>query len=156
MFQLEHSRASACPDRGRALRCRTMTRDANREECARWLTQAQRDLEAAEVNRRAGYHEWACFLSQQAAEKALKAYLHLRGERGILGHSILTLLRRAAEHEARFAGFGEAKRLDEVYIPARYPNGLVEGTPGEFYDSRDSEQCMELARRIVGFVTSLS
>lgn len=41
-----------------------------------WLNQAMRDLEQAEDSKSAGRHEWACFASQQAAEKAIKA-LHL-------------------------------------------------------------------------------
>lgn len=40
--------------------------------------------------------EWACFSSQQGAEKAVKAvYLHLHGEGW--GHSVLKLLRGLAD-----------------------------------------------------------
>lgn len=35
--------------------------------------QAERDLEMAEIARGAGRHEWACFATQQGAEKAVKA-----------------------------------------------------------------------------------
>ncbi|HDG62343.1 MAG TPA: HEPN domain-containing protein, partial [Thermotoga sp.] len=38
-----------------------------------WLRQALRDLEHAEESKRSGKHEWACFASHQAAEKAVKA-----------------------------------------------------------------------------------
>lgn len=35
-----------------------------------WLAQARRDLEQAKDSRSGGRHEWACFASHQAAEKA--------------------------------------------------------------------------------------
>lgn len=38
-----------------------------------WLRQAMRDLEQAQDCQRATRHEWACFIAQQAAEKAVKA-----------------------------------------------------------------------------------
>jgi hypothetical protein len=44
----------------------------NRErEARRWWRQAVRDAESADINRRQDRHEVACFLGQQAAEKAL-------------------------------------------------------------------------------------
>ena len=44
---------------------------------ADWLHQAQADLAQASLSAGAGHHEWACFASHQAVEKALKA-LHLQ------------------------------------------------------------------------------
>ena len=41
----------------------------------------------------------------------------------------------------------EAKRVDEVYITSRYPNGLQEGTPEEFYKESDSKECIKLAEK---------
>jgi len=40
-----------------------------------WLEQAERDLQKAEIDLRYEYWEWACFTTQQAAEKAVKAML---------------------------------------------------------------------------------
>jgi len=45
-------------------------------EAERWLAQALRDLEASKNSARSGFHEWACFQAQQAAEKAVKALFH--------------------------------------------------------------------------------
>ena len=43
-----------------------------------WLRQALRDLEHARRSLEMGDYEWACFASQQAAEKAVKAlYQHI-------------------------------------------------------------------------------
>jgi len=49
------------------------------ERSADWLRQAKRDLENAEYELKGGFYEWACFLSQQAAEKAGKAVIQKLG-----------------------------------------------------------------------------
>jgi HEPN domain-containing protein len=38
-----------------------------------------------------------------------------------------------------------AASLDKFYIPARYPNGLPDLTPGQVYISQDAEQAIEKA-----------
>ena len=50
-----------------------------RAEGRRWLAQAENDLAFAALASREGYFAQACFNSQQAAEKALKAFLYSRG-----------------------------------------------------------------------------
>lgn len=131
-------------------------KDANRVEAVRWLDQAERDLAAAESNQRAGFHEWACFVAQQSVVKALKSFLYLGGERAVIGHSINDLLLRCVAQEPGFARHRAAKRLDEVYISSRYPNGSTSGTPGQFYEEKDAEECRALARGIVAFVKKQS
>ena len=55
-----------------------------------WLDQARRDLELAQHAELGGFHEWACFAAQQAAEKGLKALIaSLGGE--ARGHSIVAM-----------------------------------------------------------------
>ena len=56
-----------------------------------WLYQAQGDLEHARSDLERGYHEWACFSAQQAAEKAVKAVFQRMGCEA-WGHSIADLL----------------------------------------------------------------
>lgn len=60
-----------------------------------WFRQAQRDLDAARHNRSGGHFEWACFLSQQAAEKAAKALFEAQGVEA-WGHSVGALLEELA------------------------------------------------------------
>ena len=57
-----------------------MSEDPNLGEARRWLGQALHDRDAACLNRDHGFHEHACFVAQQSAEKALKAFLCARGE----------------------------------------------------------------------------
>jgi HEPN domain-containing protein len=120
-----------------------MTANRNLREAQRWLAQALHDRDAARLNRDHDFHEHACFLAQQSAEKALKAFLYARGQGPVLGHSTLALVREAAGHEAGFAALEDrCRRLDQLYIPTRYPNALPDGAPHEFYDRGLSEQAL--------------
>jgi len=65
--------------------------NAPRLEAQRWFRQAQADLAVVRTLRGAGHHAAACFHSQQAAEKALKALLYAQGARVVLGHSVRDL-----------------------------------------------------------------
>lgn len=59
------------------------------ERSTDWLKQAKRDLEAARKMAQGALYEWACFASQQAAEKAIKAVFQKMGglELGASGNS---------------------------------------------------------------------
>lgn len=62
-----------------------------------WLAQALHDLQHAEHALEDADYDWACFVAQQGAEKALKdLFMALGGE--AWGHSILRLLRDLAPH----------------------------------------------------------
>ena len=117
-----------------------------------WLAQAERDLEQAEISRRAGQHEWACFASQQAAEKAVKA-LHLSSGQQMWGQVIARLLRELPETAQAPQELIEiAHVLDAYYVAPRYPNGHPEGAPFEHYGGLQSEQAIGYAGQILEFV----
>ena len=65
----------------------------NLRESLRWIKQAEKDLSSAKNSLSAGDYEWACFQSQQSAEKALKSFLYWKGYRKILTHSIFELIK---------------------------------------------------------------
>lgn len=70
------------------------------ERSADWMDQAQGDLAHARHDMAAGFHDWACFSAQQAAEKAAKAVLQkLRVE--AWGHSAADLLEELARSRCR-------------------------------------------------------
>lgn len=117
----------------------------------RWLRQAEKDLESARDSSKAGHYEWACFQSQQAAEKALKAFLYSKGLRAILTHSIRELALDCSEYETDFSNFlSQAKVLDTYYIPTRYPNVLVGNEiPAQYYSEEDASQCINYAELIL-------
>ena len=63
------------------------------ERSADWMEQAQGDLAHARHDLEQGLYDWACFSSQQAAEKAAKAALQRIGGEA-WGHSVADLLAR--------------------------------------------------------------
>ena len=119
-------------------------------EAKRWLVQARSDLGFAEVGVREGYHAQACFMCQQAAEKALKALHYLGGERLVIGHSLLELLRALLTRHPALADLEEAaRRLDQYYVPTRYPNGLPGGTPADVFSKAQATEALAQAKRFV-------
>jgi HEPN domain-containing protein len=115
-----------------------------------WLAQAERDLAHAEMDVAHEFWEWACFTSQQAAEKALKALLMNRGE-SVWGHAITPMLRHLEELSIPEALLQQGQLLDAYYIPTRYPNGFPEGKPADYYNRRNAEEAIDAARDIIRF-----
>ena len=121
-----------------------------------WLSQALRDLEHARKSMRLRDYEWACFSSQQAAEKALKAvYLSLGME--VWGHDLVNLLRGLRKAGLRVSRrlIERAAELDKHYVISRYPNGFAEGAPWEHYTRRDAEKCVRSGERLVGWAKDI-
>jgi HEPN domain-containing protein len=126
------------------------------EEAKRWLAEAANDLRAAEAMVAANHMNWACFLAQQAAERAAKGFLYGQGVDDPWGHSVADLLRDAATYDgslARLRSIGGL--LDKFYIPTRYPNGLPGGLPSEAYNEAEARQAMSWASEIIEAVTSV-
>jgi HEPN domain-containing protein len=123
----------------------------------RWFRQAKDDLEAARTLAGGKHHAAACFYSQQASEKALKAVLFASGERTVLGHAVTELLRRCADRDPRFSGLAEsAALLDQFYIPTRYPNGLPSpAIPATAYTAAQSEAALKAAGAILDIVATV-
>jgi HEPN domain-containing protein len=119
-------------------------------ESERWLKQAEYDLRAAEHNAGGEFYSVACFNAQQAAEKALKAFLFAQGERVVVGHSVGELCRRCGEYKDSFADLARlVGKLDRFYVPTRYPNALPGGVPAEVYDKEDATGAIALASKVL-------
>jgi HEPN domain-containing protein len=118
------------------------------------MMQAQRDLEHGRHAAAGGFHEWACFSAQQAAEKALKA-LHQHTAQEVWGHSVRYLLDALPADFAVTPALQDCGRiLDRFYIPTRYPNGFDQGKPGDYYVAADSEVAFGCAEAILRFCAS--
>lgn len=116
-----------------------------------WLLQAERDLENARYEFEGGYHEWACFLAQQASGKAVKA-LYQRIGAEAFGDSAASLLKSLPEElSAPRDLIDVAKELDKAYIPTRYPNVHPEGPPYEAYTEVEARRLISYAEKVVGF-----
>src|SRR5206468_2808664 len=84
-------------------RQRSSMRPEPRAEGHRWLAQAENDLRFAELASQERFFAQACFNSQQAAEKALEAFLYARGAEQVMGHSVADLAAECARLEPEFA-----------------------------------------------------
>jgi HEPN domain-containing protein len=133
-----------------------MPRDNNRAEFELWFEQAQFDLKSAEDSLQSGNYEWSCFQAQQAAEKALKAYLYLQGEREIYTHSVFQLIALCAKYDKRFEELRPIKELDNYYVPTRYPNALPRVVPHKFYGKEDAAKCVGYAREVISQIGSFA
>jgi len=116
------------------------------------MAQAERDLQVARGLADDGFHEWACFAAQQAAEKALKGanYSHLRESRT----HVLTDLVQDLDAKAPEMLLDRARVLDGYYIPTRYANGHEKGAPFAHYGSIQSQQAIEYANILIDFARS--
>jgi HEPN domain-containing protein len=120
-------------------------------EAVRWLAQADEELKDATALAKAGRYYLALYLCQQSAEKALKAFIYSKEEEPVFTHSVGHLLRMAAAVDADFKPLRGAKRLDDYYIPTRYPNGLPGEIPAKYYDDPDEAKGALLwTRKVVG------
>jgi HEPN domain-containing protein len=121
------------------------------ERSADWMDQAQGDLEHAKSDVEREFYDWACFSSQQAAEKAVKAVFQKMGAEA-WGHSVADLLEellsRCAVPEALI---DVALELDKAYIPTRYPNAHPSGSPRRRYTRSEAERMVANAQQIVQF-----
>jgi len=105
-----------------------------RAEGRRWLAQAENDLAFAALASREGYFAQACFNSQQAAEKALKAA-------------------ECAELDPEFSNLrSRVAPLDQFYVATRYPNSLPGGIPAQAFARPEAERALEMAREVMAAV----
>jgi HEPN domain-containing protein len=125
-------------------------------ESLRWLAQAKNDLAFAGIGIREGFFAQACFLAQQAAEKALKAVLYSGGARVVIGHSSRKLVQEIAPVFSDVERFkSHAALLDQYYIPTRYPNGIPEGSPFETYTGEQAAQAVSYTSEIIEWVSTI-
>ncbi|MBI3301728.1 MAG: HEPN domain-containing protein [Deltaproteobacteria bacterium] len=125
-------------------------------EATRWFHQARYDLKASRCNIQGGFHDTACFLAQQAGEKALKSLLYYLGARraALFTHSLVEMIQEGGKKVDTLPGLLEdARELDLHYIPSRYPNGLPSGYPHQFYGKETAEKAARAADKILTVVT---
>jgi len=124
-------------------------RKANMRRHQDWFRQAERVVEATRLLLQGGFYEQVCFLSQQAAALAAKAWLESQG-RIRTGHSISHLLKQARQIKPEI--LAKARILDRYYIPPRYPNGFAQGAPMDYYDEPTAKEAIDCAQNILEFI----
>lgn len=124
-------------------------------EAKRWFQQAYYDLQAARWNIKGGFYDTACFLAQQAGEKALKSLLYYEGARrtALLTHSLVEMVREGEKRvKALTRLLDQARELDLHYIPSRYPNGIPSGYPHQFYGKKVAQEAVTASEKIFSTV----
>jgi HEPN domain-containing protein len=122
-------------------------------EGLRWFEQAEADRKGAQLLFDGESYHLACFISQQVAEKALKAFIYAQGEEFVVGHSVESLSRWAAEYDPDFEKLRpKVALLDGYYIPTRYPNSLPDSIPARVYTRHAAEDTMHMADQVLDLV----
>lgn len=116
-----------------------------------WTRYADEDLTMAELAlKEKGPANQICFHCQQAAEKYLKGFLVLRGEKFEKSHQLRYLLEKCVTIDSTFQELQEEViLLTQFYIETRYPGDIP-------YFSRTDAQAAHLAaERIKSFVLAM-
>jgi HEPN domain-containing protein len=123
-----------------------------------WLSQAQHDLAAAKHSVEAGFYEWGCFQSEQAAEKALKSIIVYHGRSAPKLHRLGVLVGIVKNLDTRFRGIHmDIADLQSYTFTARYPF-LVPGsfeTPHDYITVEDANLCIHKAQVILNLIKEL-
>jgi len=119
-----------------------------------WLEQSERDCQKARKDIENKFYDWACFTSQQSAEKSVKA-LCLKLKLDVWGHSItniLQILKETIDIPEKIIEF--AQLLDTYYIPTRYPNGFITGKPADYYNKKMAMEAVNACSEIIRWCKS--
>lgn len=118
-----------------------------------WLDFATEDLTVAQLAFKESHFSHACFLSQQAIEKALKAFLIAKVNQYPRIHNLTDLLTQCTAIDATFTQFAmECTTVDQYYIPTRYPTGIPGGLTSTPPAVHHATTAIDAATRILQFV----
>jgi HEPN domain-containing protein len=124
-----------------------MSLESARHRARLWIRQAEDDLRAARLLQEAGQSAQACFLSQQVGEKAIKALLAAE-DRDLRSHSLTALLRMLDE-ELAVRWQRQARVLDKLYAPTRYPDALGDELPADVFGPEDGAAALQAAGELL-------
>jgi len=124
--------------------------EAKLQEIKQWLLKADHDLASAGLllASEPPLRDTAVYHCQQAAEKALKAYLTLQDTPFQKVHILSVLVDQCEKFDQSFEGLREAADILTPYATAfRYPGDILEPS------SDDAAEALMLARKVMDFVT---
>lgn len=126
-------------------------RDRFRELATLWFKKAGDDLLWAKDTLRVKRFGGVCFLSQQTAEKALKAYLFSKKEKLLKSHNLPLLNERCKKFNPNFSLLDLAVDvLNQYYTDTRYPDIW---DYSRFEDEKLAKEALKLAEEILSFVS---
>lgn len=123
-----------------------------------WIRQARFDLEAAEISFKNEYFEWACFQSEQSAEKAFKAVIAFSGIKPPKLHKLSLLIRfvKNIRPETK-RSFIQIDTLQAFTFVSRYPF-IIPGdnlSPHDFVTFQNAQECINEASSVLSFTESI-
>ena len=128
-----------------------MSQESARHRASLWLRQAQDDLRAARLLQEGGQAAQACFLGQQVGEKAIKALL-AADDRDLRSHSLKALLQELDQaHAQRWQR--QARVLDKLYAPTRYPDALGDELPADVFGPEDGASALQAAEELLDWAS---
>ena len=129
-----------------------------KETARRWLEQSESDIKIAKKHLKDGEFSYACFLSEQSAQKSLKGYLISKRDIDLAIHSVSALAERAGRFNDMFKNFVEnGISLDKYYLGTRYPDALPGPlVPAKSYGKEEAEAAVELAQQIFDLCQELT
>lgn len=113
---------------------------------ADWLRQAQSDFAWGNSSLAGGHFSQTCFVAQQVAEKAAKAIAFHRGAEIVRSHSVFAIAR---ELKVNGPLAEAARRLDQYYVAARYPDAQPAGAPFELFTEDQAVEALAYAKRFI-------
>ena len=117
-----------------------------------WYNQAENDLLWAQDTLKSGHYAQACFVCQQAAEKATKSLALYRGYDQIKSHSIYEIITGLGINDELKT---IAQRLDQYYISTRYPDAFPSGAPFQFFTKEQADEAFEFASVFLARIADL-
>jgi len=116
-----------------------------------WLNLAEEDLLWAKASFEDKILRGACFAAQQAAEKALKAFLISKAITTPKIHDLVTLNNQCLNQNAQFQELeGACNTLSPYYLSTRYPDV----TQFEEFSEKQTQDVITQAEKVVNFVKS--
>ncbi len=74
----------------------------------------------------------------------------------MVSHSIQKLILKCLAINVEFQQLSLAKSLDRYFIPTRYPSGLPDQIPHEFYQKEDAMVCVYYAEKTLSLIKTLT
>lgn len=113
-----------------------------------WYARGRADLEDGElIFKKASHYEQVCFLAHQSVEKTLKGSLIAQNILPEKKHLTADLMSQLLPFRPELGThLSEARALDLLYVPSRYPK------PGITFTKEKASDCLEKARGILGAV----
>ncbi len=121
-----------------------------REETVNWLKQAEMDLEAAKANLEIKQFFVVAFYSQQAAEKALKAYAIEKMRETIKTHNLIEIAGKLSLPKEIVDGLID---LNPDFIISRYPDA-ANAVPAQLYDFKRAKRKLLYSEKVLGWIKS--